>query len=81
MTNTELMRTFFPTLPEHLVKHGKGWTVKWFDGLTDAEVIDFIDGLHMDYPTAELQEQFEQNKAMWKMAIQFSGKGGKVMFL
>ena len=81
MTNTEMMRVFFPDLPEGLMAEGKGWTPRAFDKLTSDEVIEFIDELHLNYPTAELQEHFEQNKAMWKMAIQFGNNGTKVMFL
>lgn len=66
MTNPEIMRKFFYNLPEKLFVEGK-ITQKQFDNFSKEQMIEFIDGLHMDYPTKDLQEQFEENKAMWKM--------------
>lgn len=69
MANTDIMRKFFYNLPEKLFADGK-ITQKQFDNFSKEQMIEFIDGLHMTYPTKELQEQFEQNKAMWKMYYQ-----------
>lgn len=79
MTNTEIMRQFFYNLPEVLFSDGR-ITQEQFDQLNKEQMIAFIDGLHMDYPTPELQEQFEQNKRMWKLCYEFSNGAG-VMFL
>lgn len=79
MTNTEIMRQFFYNLPEVLFGEGK-ITQEQFDQYSKEQMIAFIDGLHMDYPTPELQEQFKQNKEMWKLYYELpSGTG--VQFL
>lgn len=79
MTNTEIMRKFFYNLPEKIFAEGK-ITQKQFDKFTKKQMIEFIDGLHMTYPTKELQQQFEENKAMWKMYYELPS-GTNIQFL
>lgn len=66
MSNTEIMRQFFYDLPEKIFSGGK-ITQAQFDAFTPKQMIQFIDGLHMDYPSKEQQAIFEQNKKIWKL--------------
>ena len=79
MTNTEIMRKFFYNLPEVLFGNKK-IRQEQFDQYSKEEMIAFIDGLHIDYPTPELQGQFEENKAMWKLYYEFPS-GTDIQFL
>lgn len=80
MTNTEIMRKFFYDLPEKLFSQGR-ITQAEFDAYTPAQMIRFIDGLQMDYPTEEQRAIFRQNKATWKLIYELGGPGSAAVFI
>ena len=71
MNNVEVMRQFFYYLPERLAADGISETV--INGWNKEAMLFFINGLHMEYPTPELQKQFEENKKTWAMVYQTDG--------
>ena len=78
MNNVEIMRKFFYNLPEKLSKDGL--TEKMINSWNSEQYLEFVKSLKMDYPTKELQQQFEENKKAWILAIQFNSSGGKILF-
>ena len=79
MTNTELMRKFFHNLPERLAQDGI--TEEMVNSWSDEDYAYFVRGLHMEYPTPELQAQFEENKRSWLLAIKFRSSRSSLCFL